>query len=241
MLHISPTTGPTAGNTTVRLVGSTLRGGADYRCLFHAAAKHDGPLASVEQLHPDVATRYDAAADVPATFDEAASELTCTSPPHAPGVGTLEVSLNNRRDSTSSSRTPYRFYFPPVIDDARGPSRYAAPAGGGSNVSLLGGNFSFGDDYRVAFLTASLPLPSPFDPDPSPFDTEPSRARPDTTVQATFVNDSLLLCVAPPYIGAQSAALRLTLNGQQFTAPPTAFPFFSVASLSPSTGAGPLL
>jgi hypothetical protein len=229
VLRISPTTGPTAGNTTVRLVGSTLRGGADYRCLFHTAAEHDGPTASVDQLHPDVATAYDAAADVPATFDEAASELSCTSPPHVPGLGTLEVSLNGRRDSTSSSRTGYRFYFPPVIDDARGPSRYAAPAGGGSNVSLLGGNFSFGDDYRVAFLTASLPLPSPFDAAPSPFDPEPSRERADTTVQATFVNDSLLLCVAPPYIGAQSAALRLTLNGQQFTQPPTNFPFFSVA------------
>ena len=89
----------------------------------------------------------------------------------------------------------------------------------------------------MAFLTSSLPLPSPFDPDPSPFDPEPSRESADTTVQATFVNDSLLLCIAPPYIRAQSAALRLTLNGQQFTEPPTSFPFFSVASLSPSTGA----
>ena len=42
---------------------------------------------------------------------------------------------------------------------------------------------------------SSLPLPSPFAPDPSPFDPEPSRAAADTTVQATFVNDSLLLCM----------------------------------------------
>ena len=108
--------------------------------------------------------RYDAAADVPATFDELTSELTCTSPPHAHGAGTLEVSLNNRRDSTSSSLAGYRFYLPPVIDDARGPSRYAAPAGSGSNVSLLGGNFSFGD-----LLANSNPDP---DPDPNP-DPEP--------------------------------------------------------------------
>ena len=106
--------------------------------------------------------RYDAAADVPATFDELTSELTCTSPPHAHGAGSLEVSLNNRRDSTSSSLAGYRFYLPPVIDDARGPSRYAAPAGSGSNVSLLGGNFSFGD-----LLANSNPDSDP-DPDPDP-------------------------------------------------------------------------
>ena len=120
---ISPTTGPTAGNTTVTLRGSTLRGGADYRCLFHTAAKHGAPAASVDQAHPDVPTAYDAAADVPATFHETSSTLVCASPPHAAGVGSLEVSLNNRHDSTSSSRRPFRFYHPPLIDDARGPSR----------------------------------------------------------------------------------------------------------------------
>ena len=117
--------------------------------------------------------------------------------------------------------------------------RYAAPAGGGSNVSLLGGNFSFGDDYRVTFLaepqtTVQVPSAAVRSHGPSPLRRRgwsaalaPSPLH--SSAQATFVNDSLVVCLAPPYIGAQRAALTLTLNGQQHTAPPTSFPFFSVS------------
>ena len=266
VLSLSPTTGPTRGNTTVRLVGSMLRGGADYRCLFGSTAEHGADAAaSADQLDPGVPTAHDATAVVPATLDSEGL-LVCASPPHLAGVVTLEASLNNRHDSSSSSRLPFRFYLPPTIDDARGPSRYASPAGGGANVSLLGANFSHGDDYRVVFEHAeravsfdieqpreALAVQSGVLPWTAPavggharhawhavsataYDLVVQRPR-FTTVQATFVNDSLVVCLAPPYIGAQQATLRLTLNGQQYTEPPSSFPFFAVRSLSPNTGA----
>ena len=56
-------------------------------------------------------------------------------------------------------------------------------------------------------------------------------------VNATFVNDTLVRCVAPAEeVEAQSSAVQLSLNGQQFTVA-VAFPFFAVHSISPTTGA----
>ena len=56
-------------------------------------------------------------------------------------------------------------------------------------------------------------------------------------VNATFVNDTLVRCVAPAEeVEAQSSAVQLSLNGQQFTVA-VSFPFFAVHSISPTTGA----
>ena len=57
-------------------------------------------------------------------------------------------------------------------------------------------------------------------------------------VNATFVNDTLVRCVAPAEeVEAQSSAVQPSLNGQQFTVA-VAFPFFAVhRPISPTTGA----
>ena len=191
VFSFSPTTGPEQGNTTVTVVGSHFAGGADYRCRYGQPNEH--------VTH--------------ASYD--APTLVCPSPAvRRAQLVPLEVSLNNRVDSTSNSDVQFRFYNHPHLADARGPYKSVAPASVGANVSLLGANFSGGDDYRVAF------------------------ARPggsSTIVPATFVNDSLVLAVAPAGLGSGLATVALTLNGQQYTAP-TPFPFFEVNSLSPSTG-----
>ena len=193
VFSFSPTTGPEQGNTTVRVVGSHFAGGSDHRCVF------GGDLA-----------RH----NVPATYDGETRVLTCRSPavPSA-ALLPLEVSLNNRPDSTSASNVGFNFYAHPVVADARGPYKHAAPAGASTNVSVHGANFSGGDDYRVTF----------------------SRGDTSAMVNATYVNDTLVLAVAPPTMTARTSVVALTLNGQQYT-DPLAFPFFAVHSLSPSTG-----
>ena len=194
VFSFSPTTGPEQGNTTVRIVGSHFGGGSDHRCLFGSFGT---PLNSF------------------AYYDGESKLLSCASPVAGEEqLVPLEVTLNNRADSSSHSNVHYRFYAHPVVADARGPAKHAAPAGVGVNVSLHGYNFTGGDDYRVRFS----------DPSMSP-----------SIVPATFVNDSLVLCVAPSDIDPQQATVELTLNGQQYT-DPMRFPFFAVHSVSPTTG-----
>lgn len=206
VFSFSPTTGPEAGNTTVAISASHLAGGADYRCHFGVLAFGDDGSSPTPS---ERVTR--------ASYEQ--RKLLCASPSTGrTQLVPLEVSLNNRLDSTSTSAVPFRFYHQPHLDDASGPQKVGAPAGVGANVSLLGTNFSGGDDYRVAFSQ----------------DT-PGLASTTTVVPATFINDSLVLAVAPSFIDSGLAMVALTLNGQQYTAP-TRFPFFAVHSLSPNTG-----
>ena len=206
VFSFSPTTGPVRGNTTVTVVGSHFEGGADYRCRFGAA--------------PEL--------KVAATYHSESRALVCASPAaRGAQLVPLEVSLNDRLASTSASAVPYRFYAHPAIDDARGPDKVAVPAGVGANISLHGANFSGGDDYRAAFFATAGD-----DGASSPSAAGALLA----VVPATLVNDSLVLCVAPPDIERGSATVALTLNGQQYTAPPTVFPFFAVHGVSPTTG-----
>ena len=196
VFSFSPTTGPVRGNTTVRIVGSHLAGGADYRCLFGT----------------------EAALNVHATYNEESRELVCASPLSSRAQELpLEVSLNNRPGSTSSSGLTYRFYDHPTVIDARAPGRRPGLADVGANVSLVGAHFSGGDDYRAAFAVGV------------------DGAGGLLQVAATYVNGSLALCVAPPTINAREAAVALTLNGQQFTEL-VPLPFFTVHSISPTTG-----
>ena len=229
---LSPTTGPERGNTTVTVTGSHFAGGADYRCHFGGASEMTSH----------------------ASYEADSRTLVCASPPAARAqLVSLEVSLNNRPGSASTSAVPFRFFAHPNVADARGPAKLAAPAGlgvpvlglqpttcrgpfaspfaclslcspppgfeprrGKANISLLGANFSGGDDYRVAFLSDGA-------------------GGGGHIVPATEVNDSLVVCVAPATIRLGAATVALSLNGQQYTAP-TSFPFFAVHSLSPNTG-----
>jgi hypothetical protein len=141
VFSFSPTTGPEQGNTTVTVVGSHFAGGADHRCLF-------GGVGTTLNAY--------------ATYDAESRELRCASPAAAAAHMTpLEVSLNNRAGSTSHSAVQYNYYAHPHVSDARGPSKHAAPAGVGINVSLIGSNFTGGIRRTGLGCTSLLPVSQP--------------------------------------------------------------------------------
>ena len=138
---VSPTSGPVGGDTRVSLHGTHFDEGLSYACRFGGAA-------------------------VVATF-VSGSLLVCTSPPHAFGVATLEISVDAFNFTTDG--VGFSFYSEPgvaTLEPVGGPA-----VTGGTRVLVRGPSFGAGSDYRCKFGS--------------------------TVVRAVRANETALACTSP--------------------------------------------
>ena len=220
VFSFSPTTGPTDGNTTVVLKGSMLAGGSDYAAASAPRGRRSRDVRTRREELTCVSPRVDAGL-LPAPIaaprwwrSRCRSTTVTTRAPACLGASTYRPTSTTPAGPTGApaAGTPPSSLSPRLT--LAPPAAATRPAGVGAQLSLLGSNFSGGDHYLARFLSS-----------------------PEVIVNATFVNDTLVRCVAPAEeVEAQSSAVQLSLNGQQFTVA-VAFPFFAVYSISPTTGA----
>merc|ERR1711965_175680 len=139
-----------------------------------------------------------------------ASRLRCLTPPSSGGVsGWVGVQLSSFYGALSSGGSFY--YHLPMTASGAAPS--IGPERGGTRVVLLGGGFRDAYTLRCAFGSSTAP------------------------VLARYVDESQLECTSP-FHASGSAAVLLSMNGQQYAPSGVSFTYQSSASvsyLSPAT------
>ena len=133
-----------------------------------------------------------------------ASRLRCLTPPSSNGVsGWVGVQLSSFHGALSSGGSFY--YHSPMTASGATPS--IGPERGGTRVTVLGGGFRDAYTLRCAFGSSSAP------------------------VLARYVDESQLECTAP-FHAAGSAAVLLSMNGQQYASSGVSFTYQPSASVS---------
>ena len=139
-----------------------------------------------------------------------ASRLRCLTPPSSGGVsGWVGVQLSSFHGALSSGGSFY--YHSPMT--ASGATPAIGPERGGTRVTVVGGGFRDAYTLRCAFGSSSAP------------------------VLARYVDESQLECTTP-FHAAGSAAVLLSMNGQQYASSGVSFtyqPSASVSYISPAT------
>lgn len=213
VVSLSPSSGPLEGGTLVLISGGNLTGGSEYRCAFG----HSTLPVRAEPYNASDATLY------------------CRSPahPNAPRMATVEVSLNAQQ--YTRDRILFSVHSPVQVDVL---SPATGPSVGATVLTVLGGPFANGTDYRCRFgpfgpTSAGVPVGAP-EADYWRVEAVPA------TVYGVPVNSSAMLCVAPAVPRMLRAHVEVTLNGQQYTQSRIPFEFTEpdvvVSLVSPTTG-----
>ena len=131
VLALSPSTGPSAGATLVRLVSAyPMHSGVDYRCRFGLPANRT----------------------VPATYDPQSGDVLCYAPPlpepTATGASPLFVTLNGQQ---YHNPLPFGHFGAPTLASF---SPSCGPAAGGTHVTILGSQLANGSHYVCRFVPA---------------------------------------------------------------------------------------
>ena len=149
-------------------------------------------------------------ASASAGWSGGASRLRCLTPPSSGGVsGWVGVQLSSFHGALSSGGSFY--YHAPMT--ASGATPPIGPERGGTRVTVLGGGFRDAYTLRCAFGSSSAP------------------------VLARYVDESQLECSSPLH-AAGSAAVLLSMNGQQYASSGVSFtyqPSASVSYISPAS------
>ena len=213
VISLSPSSGPLEGGTLVLLSGANLTAGSDYRCAFGTSTL---PVRT-EPYNGSDATLY------------------CLTRvhTHAPLLIPVEISLNAQQYTKDgilfSVHAPVAIH---AISPASGPSD------GATVVTVVGGPFQNGTDYRcrfVPFARASSGVP---------FGAPTADYWREEAVNATVVglplNSSAFRCVSPTQPRSLRAHVEVTLNGQQYTHSAVPYEYTEtvlvISHVSPSTG-----
>ena len=128
---ISPSSGPLAGATAVRVYGSNLGGGDDYRCRFGE--------------HEVVASLVDSESG-------GAIHVACVSPSTAAAaLATIRVTVNGQQYTPAG--VSFSFYGPASV---RKVFPTAGSVAGSTQVTVHGANLGGGSDYKCAFSSSFL-------------------------------------------------------------------------------------
>ena len=191
---ISPSSGPSDGDTNVTLFGGPFHNGSDYRCRYGATLVTATPGVAGDTLH-------------------------CQTPTHPNKAGVdptpvaLEVTLNGQQHSSAPR---FEFYGVPRVSAS---SPVSGPLAGGTFVTIETAS-AVGGSHRLCRFT----LPQPSRPDElrgvrwiGGVDDVPLVGA--TTDASVGPFGDTLLCASPVWPGnvTQPAALEVSLNGQQFT------------------------
>ena len=217
--HITPNGGPSAGGTTLRVVGS---GYADLGL--------GGLLCRISGEAPVAATQGNEVQVVRCTTPSVGVLRAATSEPRA-----VEVTVNGQLHALTSSGVPFRFFNSSAFGVSWLYPR-GGPISGGTIVHLylvdngmlvdLGGE-QYGPACRFSY-------------------SEPSASRDRIVAHSTFVRANLtscagqrycgagwsaMACIAPPYTGprvdgASDMTVEVTVNGQDFTSSSRTFRYY---------------
>jgi hypothetical protein len=184
----SPSSGPTSGGTLVRVSGSALGGGSDYRCRFDSC----GPCVAAWSCGPCVVN----ASFVAAQGGGAEGVVLCVSPavsgwrPVEAAAVALAVSLNSQEYTEGNvSALAYQFYVPPELASV---SPSLGPTAGATRLRVAGTGLDGADSHLKCRFNESE-VPATYD-----------------------ANTSAMLCSAAVSARAGASDLQVSLNGQQF-------------------------
>ena len=228
VLGLSPSSGPLAGGTRVLVLGANLTGGSDYRCAFGTRSLQHSPIGN-----STTAPVFAEAENLTATT------LVCTTPAHLAPPRSLDVAVTLNGQQYSARTAPFSVHAPV---DVLAFSPASGPRLGATEVTLSGGPFVNGSDYRCRFI-------------PSAQSSEYWRESAgvlggaehwneleavNATVVGEALNASSLRCLSPPQLRPLVAHIETTLNGQQYTTSRRRFEYtdslLTVSSVSPSSG-----
>ena len=187
------------GATLVRIRVISLAIVEDLRCRF-----------GQPQFHPFVVDPHDG----PGSFDLAAQEVRCLTPPARVGPLPLEITLNGQQ--FSHTLISVRMYDPPRVEAVAPDS---GPNIGGTFLYVTGHNLIGGEQYQCHFRGTS---------------------EAGTLVPATWQPESLgLRCQTPQGAAGLASAVEVTLNAQQFTNNGVRYSYYAelyVSSICPISG-----
>lgn len=147
---------------------------------------------------------------VPALYNSTDDVIICpASPTHSSGNVVFAISLDGENWVTADLAFSYYAGFVSIIDPPSGPIL------GGTSILVKGSGLRTGSDYRCRFSEGMTFPDGPLLP-----------------------NETTVMCVSPSFAVDGEYALRISLNGQQYSPalPFTAYPPPFIETLSPSSG-----
>ena len=232
LFEASPSSGPVAGATSIRLRGEALHSGTHRLCRFTGQQEVDANLSSAPCTGAGVVVACD--------------YIECISPSSPISAGRLELSLNGQQFHGSDG-IQYRFT---ALSSMYSLSPRGGPLVGGTLLTIVGNGLSGGSNYTCRFEGLKMPHRWPV------VDLYPASGTVSEHVVAlaTHGGDSTsmhVICASPrvlphdlghlPTPAAQIVNVRISLNAQQYllAAPNVTFKFYPqphIQQLHPHSG-----